>query len=150
MRFTCHTDYALRVLIYLNAHPERLCSISEISRAYWVSHNHMMKVVNALVRAGFVTTFRGRTGGVRLSRPAPEISIGSVVRAMEDGFELVKCVDCVIAPGCGLTGLREQARAAFLAVLDSCSLAELPEGGGDLLSLWDSCTPAGAASSRSA
>lgn len=136
MRLTLHTDYALRVLIYLNAHPQRLCSISEISRAYGVSHNHMMKVVNALAKAGFVAAVRGRGGGVRLARPATETSIGSVVREMEDGFELVDCASCVIAPGCGLTRLLGQASAAFLAVLDNCTLAELPDGPASLLALW--------------
>ena len=49
MRLTRYSDYAMRVLLYVGARPERVCPIAEISRAYGVSQNHLMKVVNDLV-----------------------------------------------------------------------------------------------------
>ena len=125
MRLTRYTDYALRVLIYLGARPDKLCSISEISRGYDISQNHLMKVVNDLVNAGYLVSARGRFGGVRLARPPAEINIGTVIRHTEDGFDLVDCGDCVIAPACGLTGALRKALAAFLAVLDEYTLADL-------------------------
>ncbi|WP_127145386.1 RrF2 family transcriptional regulator [Pelagibacterium montanilacus] len=136
MRLTLHTDYALRVMIYLAGHHDRLCSVSEISGFYKISHNHLTKVAHKLVRAGFVTSVRGRTGGLRLARPAEAIIVGAIVREMEDGFELVDCSGCKIAFGCGLRGLLGRATAAFLAVLDECSLATLahdPTLFGDIL-----------------
>ena len=81
MKLTRYTDYSLRVLLHLAAHPDRLCSIAEISRAYGISENHLMKVVHDLGKGGFVTTARGRGGGLRLGRPAQLISIGEVVRS---------------------------------------------------------------------
>jgi Rrf2 family nitric oxide-sensitive transcriptional repressor len=53
-----------------------------------------------------------------------------VVRATEDGFALVECFapasnTCVLAPACGLAGPLAEALAAFLAVLDGYSLADL-------------------------
>jgi len=125
MRLTRYTDYALRVLIYLGARPDALCSIAEISRAYDISQNHLMKVVNDLVNAGYLASARGRFGGIRLARPPAEINVGAVIRHTEDGFDLVDCSDCVIAPACGLTGALRQALAAFLAVLDDYTLADL-------------------------
>ncbi len=125
MRLTRYTDYALRVLIYLGARPDKLCSISEISRGYDISQNHLMKVVNDLVNAGYLVSARGRFGGVRLARSPAEINIGAVIRHTEDGFDLVDCGDCVIAPACGLTGALRKALAAFLAVLDEYTLADL-------------------------
>jgi len=68
MRLTRYTDYAMRVLIYLAARPGQLCSIREIARAYGVSQSHLMKVVNDLVNAGYLTSARGRFGGIRLAR----------------------------------------------------------------------------------
>ena len=69
MRLTRYTDYALRVLLYLGREPTRLCSIAEIARAYAISQNHLMKVVNDLVNAGYLESVRGRAGGIRLDRP---------------------------------------------------------------------------------
>lgn len=125
MRLTRYTDYAMRVLLYLGARPDRLSSIAEISRAYGISQNHLMKVVNDLGKAGYVTSLRGRFGGIRLQRPAAEINVGAVVRHTEDGFELADCGSCIIAPACGLTGALKEALAAFMAVLDGYTLADL-------------------------
>lgn len=125
MRLTRYTDYAMRVLLYLGARPERLCSIAEISGAYRISQNHLMKVVNDLVRQGYVASVRGRFGGIRLGRPAEEINVGAVIRHTEDGFDLTDCGGCVIAPACGLTGALREALAAFMAVLDGYTLADL-------------------------
>lgn len=125
MRLTRYTDYAMRVLLYLGARPERLCSIAEIASAYRISQNHLMKVVNDLARAGYVASVRGRSGGVRLAHDPSQINIGAVVRHTEDGFDLVDCGSCVIAPACGLTSVLREALAAFLAVLDGYTLADL-------------------------
>ena len=126
MRLTRYTDYAMRVLLYVGAQPDdRLSPISEISRAYGVSQNHLMKVVNDLVNAGYLESVRGRFGGIRLARPAPEINVGAVVRHTEEGFDLVDCGHCVIAPACGLSGALAEALAAFMKVLDAYSLDDL-------------------------
>jgi Rrf2 family nitric oxide-sensitive transcriptional repressor len=125
MRLTRYTDYAMRVLLFLGAQPDRLSSIAEISRAYDISQNHLMKVVHQLGKAGYVATTRGRSGGIRLARPAEKINVGEVVRLTEEGFELVDCGNCVIAPACGLTVALDEALAAFLAVLDRHTLADL-------------------------
>lgn len=130
MRLTFHTDYALRLLMLLALEPHRLHTIEDAARRYVVSRNHMMKVAQTLIQAGFVEAVRGRGGGLRLARPAAVINIGAVVRATEEGFALVECFDgarnlCVVSPECGLRGLLQRALQAFLAVLDGKSLADL-------------------------
>ena len=126
MRLTRYTDYAMRVLLYVGAQPDdRLSPISEISRAYGISQNHLMKVVNDLVNADYLESVRGRFGGVRLARPAAEINVGAVVRHTEEGFDLVDCGSCVIAPACGLTSALAEALAAFMKVLDAYTLEDL-------------------------
>ncbi|GGC17046.1 HTH-type transcriptional regulator NsrR [Novosphingobium endophyticum] len=125
MKLTLFTDYSMRVLLYLAARPDRLCSIAEIAQAYRISQNHLMKVVNDLARSGYVESTRGRGGGIRLGKPPGEINIGVLVRHTEEGFDLVDCGSCVIAPACGMTGVLKEAVSAFLAVLDRYSLADL-------------------------
>ena len=125
MRLTRYTDYALRVLIHLGAQPDRVCSIAEIARAYGVSQNHLMKVAHDLGKAGYVEGVRGRTGGIRLARPPETINVGAVVREMAEGFDLVECDTCTIAPACELTRILDEALAAFMNVLDRYTLADL-------------------------
>jgi Rrf2 family nitric oxide-sensitive transcriptional repressor len=125
MRLTRYTDYSLRVLIHLALHDDRICSIGEIARTYDVSQNHLMKVVNALARDGFIATIRGRTGGMRLARPANAISVGEVVRRTEEGFQLADCSGCTLSPACGLTGVLAEGVAAMLKVFDAYTIADL-------------------------
>lgn len=125
MRLTRYTDYGLRVLLYLAERSDELPSIADIAEFYGISRNHLMKVVNNLGRCGFVTSVRGRSGGIRLSRRPSEINVGTVVRKMEDDFHIVDCPSCRIAGYCGLRGALGEALAAFLAVLDGYTLADL-------------------------
>lgn len=125
MRLTRYTDYAMRVLLHLAARDDGLASIGEIARLYDISQNHLMKVVQDLGKAGFVRTVRGRGGGIALALPADRIVVGHVVRHTEDGFQLVDCDNCVIAPACSLPRVLNEATAAFIAVLDKYTLADL-------------------------
>lgn len=125
MRLTRYTDYAMRVVLFLGSRPDRLCSIAEIARAYAISQNHLMKVVNDLVNAGYLQSVRGRAGGVRLARSPADINIGALVRHTEGDFDLVECATCIISPACGLTGVFDEALGAFLRVLDRYTLADV-------------------------
>lgn len=131
MRLTRYTDYAMRVLLYLGRDPGRLHGIADMARAYGISQNHLMKVVSDLVNAGYLDSVRGRNGGVRLARPPAEINVGALVRHTEDGFDLLDCGSCLIAPACGLTSVLDEALGAFLAVLDGYSLADVLARRGD-------------------
>ncbi|AWN37228.1 Rrf2 family transcriptional regulator [Methylobacterium radiodurans] len=128
MRLTRYTDYALRTLIYLGLNEPRQSSIGEIARAYGISENHLTKVVHQLGRLGLVRTIRGRGGGLRLALDPAEIVVGAVVRQTEEDLALVECFAggaCAITPSCRLRRVLGEALAAFLAVLDRYTLADL-------------------------
>jgi Rrf2 family nitric oxide-sensitive transcriptional repressor len=127
MQLTRYTDYSLRVLMYLAVHPERLATITEISDAYDISRNHLVKVVHELGTLGFIKTQRGKQGGIRLARAPTEINIGEVVRRVEKNLDIVNCNDpaCPILPACDLRDVLFEARDAFLRVLDSYTLDDL-------------------------
>lgn len=133
MRLTLYTDYSVRVLVFLTARTERLSQISEISETYGISRNHLTKVVHELGKAGLITTVRGRSGGIKLARPADEITVGEVVRLTEDGFDLVDCGSCIIARACGIRGILKEATRAFLSVLDGYTFGDLPKSELDIL-----------------
>lgn len=129
MRLTRHTDNALRALIYIALHGEAPSRIADIARRMGMSEDHAAKVIARLAELGFVTTLRGRAGGVRLARTADAIVIGDVVRATEDNLNLVECFDpehnqCPIAPACGLAPALDEALKAFFGVLDRYTIAD--------------------------
>ncbi|HEY8611567.1 MAG TPA: Rrf2 family transcriptional regulator [Roseomonas sp.] len=135
MRLTLHTDYALRTLVYLGLRPARRVSIREIAEAHRISENHLVKVVHNLGRGGFLETTRGRGGGLQLARPPEEIRIGDVVRFTEEDMALVACFQdpaegggCALLNICRLQSLLGEALGAFMAVLDSRTLADLIAG----------------------
>ncbi|RVU35018.1 RrF2 family transcriptional regulator [Hwanghaeella grinnelliae] len=141
MRFTRHTDYALRVLMFLGLKTQgELATIKEISDRYGISENHLMKVVHRLGQNGLIETVRGRQGGIRLGCPPGEIGIGDVVRRCEEDMRLVECFDpvtnsCRIASCCVLPKVLDEALAAFFAVLDRFTLADLMNSRQDLASV---------------
>ncbi len=129
MRLTTFSDYALRTLMYLALHPNRLVTIAEIAAAFGVSANHLMKVVQLLAVNGVITTLRGKRGGLRLARPAEQITLGAVIRRTEPELVMAPCFEaggaCVIQSACRLAGVLDKALAAFMAVLDATTLADL-------------------------
>ena len=130
MRLTAFTDYALRTMIYLALHPDRLVTIAEISGAYGLSRNHVMKIVQLLAGHGLIVTLRGKNGGLRLARPAAEFRAGEIVRVTEPDMAIAPCfaaADCVIQPGCRLAGTLSRALNAFMGVLDATTLADLAQ-----------------------
>lgn len=129
MQLTQHTDYSLRVLIYLSLQPARLCTITEIADFYGISRNHLVKVVHKLGLLGYIETVRGKHGGLRLARPATDIRVGDVARSTEPNFHIAECFDreadhCSITNVCRLKSILFQARTAFLETLDGYTIAD--------------------------
>lgn len=129
MRLTAFTDYGLRILMRLSGTPDRLFTTDEIAEEFGISRNHLAKVVQDLARAGFIRTQRGVGGGFKLAIPPASISLGAVVRQLEQRQPLVECFrtdggNCSLVPRCRLKSRLADAREAFLAELDRTSLAE--------------------------
>ncbi len=129
MRLTTMTDYALRLLIYLGQHPDRLCTTAEVAQAYSISETHLTKITHQLGLGGWITTVRGKGGGMKLALAPEDIQIGELVRSIEPDFYLVECLGelnaCTLTSQCRLTGIFNDALAAFLEQLDAHTLAEL-------------------------
>ncbi|MCY4363497.1 MAG: Rrf2 family transcriptional regulator [Gammaproteobacteria bacterium] len=137
MQLTKHTDLSLRVLIYLALKPGQLGVISDIARHYGASKNHLVKVVHRLATLGYINSFQGRGGGIRLSKQADNIIVGKVVRDMENTMDVIDCAGtgCPLLPACHLKPILNAATSAFLEVLDNYSIADLITNKEQLLKL---------------
>lgn len=132
MKLTTYTDYAFRTLIFLALHRETGSTIQALADSYGISRNHLMKVVQQLGQLGYVETTRGRGGGIRLGMAPQDIRLGDVVRKTEEDMDIVECFNpaddrCTISRACRLRGILGEATAAWLAVLDGYTLADLVE-----------------------
>lgn len=136
MQLTQHTDFGLRLLIVLARGDGGPVSLTGFATAHRLSYHHVAKVAQALGHAGFITSQRGRSGGVSLARPAGDISIGEVVRALEPNLRLADCANCVLRADCATSGILGRAMAAFLAVLDETTLSDAADTGSPAFPAW--------------
>jgi Rrf2 family iron-responsive transcriptional regulator len=130
MRLTRQTNYAIRILMYCAANHGRLSRIPEIAAAYTVSELFLFKILQPLVENGLVETVRGRNGGVRLGRPATDITLLEVVRVTEENFAMAECfesdaAECPLVDSCALNEALRKALGAFFEVLASHSIDDL-------------------------
>ncbi|NQV70352.1 MAG: Rrf2 family transcriptional regulator [Pseudohongiella sp.] len=128
MKLTQHTDYSLRVLMYL-ASNDSCPTIGTIAEYFGISKNHLVKVTHRLTKLGYIQSIRGRSGGLRLSMDPKKVVLGEVVREMESSFQLVECFDkdsngCRVTENCKLKHVLGGALHAFNAHLDSFTLAD--------------------------
>ena len=128
MNLRTQTDFALRSILYL-AHRNQQVPVDEIAQAYGISKDHLVKVVQQLVRQGYVYSQAGRNGGVRLAKDPAEINIGQVVSEFEGRNGVLPCIHdasyCKLEPGCTLRSLLMQAEASFYALLEKVTVADL-------------------------
>lgn len=142
--------------MYLRMHPDNLVTIGEIADAYRVPRNHLMKVVHRLATLGYVETIRGNRGGMRLARNSGLITVGAVIRDMEEKINTLDCfdlksndADCPLLPTCALRAALMQARDNFLSTLDAVTLNDLVSRGKGRTLVWPSNAPSRSGPRRS-
>lgn len=99
------TDYASRILLHLATLGEDAqVPVKEIAAKRLLPPAYVRRIVARLAGAGLLSTSRGTGGGVRLGRPASQISMLDVVRVFEGGIVLNRCVEeprtCPITASC--------------------------------------------------
>lgn len=129
MRLSKTTNYAIRILLDCAVAEPNLVKVAEISDRRDITLQNTFKIVHLLSRAGFIRAVRGRHGGVRLARPASEIRIGDVVRAMEILNLEIEREERERAGTEGqlaaLDELFDSALGAFISVLDEHTLEDM-------------------------
>ena len=131
MRLTRQSSYAIRTLIYCAVNAPGLSRISDIAKAHSISELFLFKLIKPLVEGGLIETVRGRKGGIRLGRPATEITLLDTIKLTEESFAMAECFEggsdvlCPLADACDLNGALREALGAFFDVLDGYTIADL-------------------------
>jgi len=128
MQLTLFTDYALRSLIYLAAHPERSSSVKEISEHYGISRNHLVKIVHKMATLGLIESSKGKGGGIKLINDPATMRLGDIVRSMES-MDIVECFNkdtntCRISEVCRLKHFLFEASQNFIQTLNKYTLQD--------------------------
>lgn len=92
MQIQASTDYALRILHYLDQHKHDLPTAMTISKAVGITYPFFIKIATQLRQHGLLHAVQGRNGGYRLNKPAKEISIYDVFLAIEGPLEINRCL----------------------------------------------------------
>ncbi|MFQ5694604.1 MAG: RrF2 family transcriptional regulator [Terriglobia bacterium] len=129
MLFRRSGQLALQTALLLALEPDgKRCRIQKLADELGVAATYLTKVVQNLTRAGLVRTVRGPGGGVRLARPAQEISAWDILAAVEPLDEFAHCLlgtrECNEAVPCPLHGVWAPARERMREILRTKSLRE--------------------------
>jgi Rrf2 family protein len=133
VRLSAKSDYALRAMAELGAHPaDHALKAEEIADSQDIPLRFLLGILNELRRARLVTSQRGIQGGYSLARPASEINLADVIRAI-DGPLLSVHGESVATmqyagPASGLRDIWMAVRASMRAVLEVVSIADLTAG----------------------
>lgn len=127
------TDYGVVVLMQMAQAPARRVSATQLSEESGVPLPTVSKLLNQLARGGVIESTRGATGGYRLSAPAEEITIASVIQALEGPIALTACVEgahdsCESELICPMRGNWEKVNGAIRRALAGVTLADMTVG----------------------
>lgn len=133
MQLNRFTDLGLRVLLLLQQrvrHTE-LSTVDGLATELKVSRHHLVKIVYFMAQSGWIESYRGRTGGIRLAQSAPQLLLGNIISALEnvssESTQLINCKKppCSLIGFCPLPAILNSAQQVFYDYLNRYTLKDL-------------------------
>jgi len=119
----------MRCVLYLSGQPDKIIMVDEIAREMDAPKSFLAKILQRLVKAGVVKSFRGVKGGFQLNRPPKDINLLDVIEAIEGVIALNACaVDssvCGFSSTCGVHAIWVTLRVEFNELLRKHNFAEI-------------------------
>ncbi|MGP1433139.1 MAG: RrF2 family transcriptional regulator [Catonella sp.] len=137
MKISTKGRYGLKAVLDIAMHDEA-ASVSSIAARQLISENYLERLIAMLKKAGIVNSLRGAQGGYVLARPAEEISVGEVLRALEGDLNPVDCAEidgslCEGSDTCVTKFVWKRIADSINQAVDSLMLSELARDGKNLL-----------------
>lgn len=130
MQLTKFTDYGLRTLMYLAQTPNERASVKDISEYYGISRNHLVKVVHKLAQLKYITSTKGKGGGLSLNPQTLKLTLADIVLELEPDMNIVECFNkltntCRITDTCMLKHRLYEAQQSFIDTLHKSTLEDI-------------------------
>jgi FeS assembly SUF system regulator len=130
MRLSRLTDYAVTLLTQMVSGQAELWTTAGLAERTGLPLPTVSKILKQLTKSGVIGAQRGATGGYRLARPAPAITVASIVEAMDGPIALTECSDggdhsCGVEPICPMNGHWNKVSRAVKNALETVSLADM-------------------------
>ena len=137
MKISTKGRYGLRAVLDI-AMQDEAASVSSIAARQFISENYLERLIAMLKKAGIVNSVRGAQGGYVLARPAEEISVGEVLRALEGDLNPVDCAEiggslCEGADTCVTKFVWKRIADSINQAVDNLMISELARDGRHLL-----------------
>jgi Rrf2 family protein len=132
MRTTAKADYAIRAAVELTTSGDEPVTAERVAEAQHIPVNFLENILLDLRRAGIVESRRGAAGGYLLARPADEVALADVIRAVEGPLAAVRGIspDALEYPASTevLRDVWVAVRSSVRAVLEHVTLADVARG----------------------
>ena len=130
MKLSSKTHYGLIACHILGKnYPDNAVSASTLEAHISVSGKYIDQIMRMLSKRNIVSANRGASGGYYLSRPPKDITVGEIVRALEDDMEIIECVkDDGKCKWCPSSGVWKKLYEGINGILDSMSLEQVING----------------------
>ena len=130
MRLSSKTHYGMMICHILGSnYPDTSVSASSLESQILVSGKYIEKIMRDLTKRGIVTATRGANGGYFLAKSPDEITVGEIVRSLEDDMEIIECVKsegkCKCCP---TSGVWKRLHSGMNEILDSMTLGQMLKG----------------------
>ncbi len=130
MQLTREGDYGIRSVLYLARQPyKKISFVTEIAEEYKIPRSFLAKILQKLVKAKIVRSYRGVKGGFSLARQAKDISVLDVMEAIEGKIALNLCLTdkkkCEFSRHCPVHHVWGRAQAKVIEVLQKANFEDI-------------------------
>lgn len=125
MKLSSKSQYGLKACYVLaQNHGKKSFSASALEKEIGVSAKYLERILRMLSGEGMILAERGVAGGYRLAESPENITVGDIVRVLEDDLEIVSCVNSSCAQ-CASGSVWKRLKDGINGVLDSITLQSL-------------------------
>lgn len=124
------TDYSFRILMYLGNNPDKLSTVDELSSILGLSTHHVKKIVYKLSKNNYISSLKGRNGGIKLGMDPKDINLGKLLEITEDNLDILECFSienntCSLNNCCKLKPIINDALESFKLKFSEYTLADI-------------------------